>query len=439
MLSYNNKNKYKVCEFKPNYNKQNHYYTKLTFNKPDLKKIPLLDHYSVIGQKTQKEILEMYPEYVITRVLKPYELDHKRDKKDIQNILKPKTNNKNELEYYESDINIIKDKFLTYMYNISKNKFLLVGRNDENKPVIWEGLNRYQSNRNINKYSNELSILENSHIPVSMLTLTYDHDKRSLIEAWKNISKDLHAFRKKLFYTLGYHIPYLWVIEAQKNGYPHIHMLFFGVNYIYYNGTFEDYQKRKKGELTDKSIQSMWNLGFTSVNTTKKGDEIKNPVSYVMKYVRKTWSEWNDEAILTKSLLWTFNKRSFNVSRDFSKYCLSLKKPDKPIIEMIYNPVDLENTVILSKNHYIPKPKKPDNPYMPLTFLVKHNLENNDYGLYECSICYDHVDVKNIDNHLKTHGLADHSLMYVIDIQGHKSKKFTKSKFDLDLKEEIDT
>jgi len=56
MLSYNDKNKYK------DYDKNNSQllnYTKLTFNKHELNKTLLLDHYSVIGQKEKSIINEI--------------------------------------------------------------------------------------------------------------------------------------------------------------------------------------------------------------------------------------------------------------------------------------------------------------------------------------------------------------------------------------------
>jgi hypothetical protein len=43
-----------------------------------------------------------------------------------------------------------------------------------------------------------------------------------------------------------------------------------------------------------------------------------------MKYIRKTWGSWNDEAVLTKAMLWAFNKRTFDVSRKFEDYVKSV-------------------------------------------------------------------------------------------------------------------
>jgi hypothetical protein len=380
MLSLHNKSVNKYYDFNPKTKFKN--FSKLPFNFFETSKLsdtPLLDHYSVIGQKTFSLIQELYPEYDINRVLEPSDLHHERDKKNIQDLLKNKITDKNKLEFYQKDYELIIDKFLTYMSNISKSKFLLVGSGDDNKKIVWEGLNRYQSNRNVNKYSKELDILENANIPACMITLTYDHDKRDLKSAWENVSKDLHAFRKKLFYEIG-KLPYLWVIEAQKSGYPHIHMLLFGTDYVYWNGNYEEYQDRKNGLKTDKSIQSMWGFGFTSVNKTLEGKKVKNPIHYVMKYVRKVWNDWNYEAVLTKSLLWAFNKRSFNVSRNFSQYCMSLKPMDqdhKTFNVELVNPVELIGCVVITKRKFMPKHSKIENPYMPITVLYQNTIIAN--------------------------------------------------------------
>lgn len=407
---------------KDNPEKQN--FTKLPLKNKGTSKLSdsgLLDHHSVIGQNTKKIISELYPEYDITRVIKPMDLNHERDKKTIQDLLKKATNDKNKIEFYDSELNLIEDKFLTYMQNISKSKFLLIGNFDNSdKPVIWEGLNRFQSNRNIDKYSKELEILENADIPAVMVTLTYDHKKRTLIEAWKNIAKDLHAFRKKLFYEIG-KVPYMWVIEAQKSGYPHIHMLFFGKEYIFDNGTWEDYRNREAGITTDKSIQSMWTYGFTSVNRTEEGKEVKNPIHYVMKYVRKTWNDWNEETVLTKSMLWAFNKRSFNVSRDFRTYCDTLKPKETFNVEVVNNPeiLELSTTAIITKKKFIPDEGPEEAPDMPLTFYVDNpNKDKTDYGVtYQCGICEAYLSIKEIMPHWKTHKMKpDKSLMRRIKI-----------------------
>jgi hypothetical protein len=60
------------------------------------------------------------------------------------------------------------------------------------------------------------------------------------------------------------------------------------------------------------------------VNKTASGQNINNPVNYLMKYIRKTWGSWNDEAVLTKAMLWAFNKRTFDVSRKFGEYVKSV-------------------------------------------------------------------------------------------------------------------
>lgn len=417
MLSSYHKSEYKNFAFTSPVN-----FSKSSFNGKTFVKVSphSFNHHSVIAENTFKQIKELYPEYDVSMVLKPDELHHERNKKDIQKILTRSFSPK-QLEYYISDLDLIIEKFLNYMERISSSKFLLVGTSEiSDIPIIWEGLNRFQSNRNINKYSKELSYIENSNIPAVLTTLTYDHDKRSVLEAWHNVAKDFRLFRQKLFYELGYSIPYLWVIEAQKNGYPHIHALFFGVDFLYNNGTFEDYVKRQNGLPTDKSIQSMWGYGFTWVNRTKEGVKIKSPISYLMKYVRKTWAEWSPDTVLTKSLLWLFNKRSFNVSRDFKSFC-ELYNPDISDIPKdtpgeaggLGVSVSLDYSVIIEKAVY--HEVKPVSPVVPVVLpkSLNHVVDNTNCGvMYECHICYSQFDFRGVKSHFKTHGLVPDRLLY---------------------------
>ena len=222
-------------------------------------------------------------------------------------------------------------RFKSQMYWSYTHRKVLTARNRlTNNLVSWEALNRFQSNKNVYKISRELEALESVNPKVVMLTLTYDRDTRTLIEALESVSKDWNRFITRLKIEISkshmipvneVKLPFLRVIEAQpKTGYPHIHALFFGVDWLYYNGSYNEYVLMKNGDKVPKSLESFWKLGFTSVNRTKGKTTVSKPVNYLMSYVRKTWNNWTPDSILTKSLLWAFNKRTFDTSRDLSTW-----------------------------------------------------------------------------------------------------------------------
>ena len=125
------------------------------------------------------------------------------------------------------------------------------------------------------------------------------------------LSKELNVPRKD--------IQYIWVLEAQGNGYPHIHALFLGIDWLFWAGNKQEWINDNPHS---KNLKHFWGWGSVFVNATKEGIGIKNPVSYLMKYIRKTFNPYSNDnkRELTQSLLWAFNKRSWNTSRGLMSY-----------------------------------------------------------------------------------------------------------------------
>ena len=317
----------------------------------------LLDHHSVIQNPVIQEFEDEFTDLEVTSFTKAEFIVREHNGKDIQKLL-DNGFEPGELEYFDihKGPKAITDKFLTYMETCSANrKFLAASlRNGQGeKHIFWEALNRYQSNRNVKPISELLEILSLYNIPSIMLTLTYDPGNRSQRESWELVSKDFNRFLTRLKIEIAkergisvkdLQLPYIRVLEAQhdlngKNyGYAHVHVLFFGVDYLYWNGNHEEYEFVKTGRPIRKSIESFWKLGYTSVNKTASGQNILNPVNYLMKYIRKTWESWNDEAVLTKAMLWAFNKRTFDVSRKFGDYVKSVVQGhvnDQTVYELV--------------------------------------------------------------------------------------------------------
>lgn len=303
----------------------------------------LLDHHSVIQNPLVKEFESDFGNLETTSYTEAEFIVRERNRKEIQKLL-DNGSGPDELEFFDmhKGPKAIVDKFLTYMESCSLNrKFLAASYQNEkgDHNIFWEALNRYQSNRNIKPISELLEILSLYNVPSIMLTLTYDPGNRSQRESWELVSKDFNRFLTRLKIEIAKEremkladlkIPYIRVLEAQHDlngenyGYAHIHVLFFGMDYLYWNGNHEEYEFIKSGHPIRKSIESFWKLGYTSVNKTASGENIRNPVNYLMKYIRKTWGSWNDEAVLTKAMLWAFNKRTFDVSRKFGDYVKSV-------------------------------------------------------------------------------------------------------------------
>jgi len=161
-----------------------------------------------------------------------------------------------------------------------------------------------------------------------MLTLTYDPKKHSLWESWDLSGQHLNSFMTYLKKVMGRQLDYVWVREAQPDtGYCHIHVLVFGIDYLMWNGRWDDYKKVSCRNNGDKTLLSMWKHGLTHVNKTEDGKVVR-PMSYMLKYVRSVWGSGIEEGTsdkvakgnLTRSLLWFFRKRCYGVSRDLNRW-----------------------------------------------------------------------------------------------------------------------
>jgi hypothetical protein len=135
-----------------------------------------------------------------------------------------------------------------------------------------------------------------------LLTITLDPKLfRDKLEMWQ-IRKQQHRFMEGLrliFKRQGRKFPdYLAAVESQKNGNPHLHILFFDCKRI----------------LDWRKIRDLWGLGHIFINRTPKGSKIKYPINYICKYITKTFTDNSKENNLTQSLAWFFGVRSYTYS-----------------------------------------------------------------------------------------------------------------------------
>lgn len=106
------------------------------------------------------------------------------------------------------------------------------------------------------------------------LTLTFADNVTDL----KAANYEFKLFRQRLEYDIGFKALYVAVVEFQKRGAIHYHVLFFNMPYMPAN-----------------RLGGIWGRGFIKVN---KIDEVDNLGAYVCKYMTKT----DDERLLGQKM-----------------------------------------------------------------------------------------------------------------------------------------
>lgn len=135
----------------------------------------------------------------------------------------------------------------------------------------------------------------------SFITLTYKENMKRLDVA----KKDFLLFIKRFKYHYPLFDKYLYVIERQKRGAIHFHIVFFDVPYINF-----------------KIVSDIWGKGFIDIHNVR---DIKNLGSYLTKYLNKREQKENMSGRVwgySKSLLKPKVKvsdLSGDINRDFDK------------------------------------------------------------------------------------------------------------------------
>jgi len=128
------------------------------------------------------------------------------------------------------------------------------------------------------------------------LVLEFDANRFTVDEAWKRVNAEVSRFmealnkaRRRKFKTLR-RLGYVRVLEAHKSGYPHVHIWFPKLNWLW---------GRKK-------LEKLWGNGFVFVKKCTA-----SVAGYVLKYLGKL-KGWSDIAL---AMLWYFRLRLYSVSR----------------------------------------------------------------------------------------------------------------------------
>jgi hypothetical protein len=160
-----------------------------------------------------------------------------------------------------------------------------------------------------------------------LITLTF-YRHYSLVEVWKNVnkwvSKCLHRVRTYLRRRYGVDVFYLWVIECHKDGYPHVHILFWLSKYIP-EWSFEELLSLFQRYWVDDRGNCL--CAFQGIDIKYVGRDVERVKEYILKYLVKDHeSIWAVEVEgglvrvrLCALLIWAFKVRLFGISQKLKR------------------------------------------------------------------------------------------------------------------------
>ena len=132
----------------------------------------------------------------------------------------------------------------------------------------------------------------------------YGNDK---VRMWREVREDVTDLLRNIrrhFKKRGLPMPkYLCTLEGMKQprscGNPHVNIVFFGCRRL----------------MDWRTLLKYWGKGSIRINKTWDGQTVRNPVMYVCKYITKTYANTTADNVLTQSLVWLFNVKSFSSSQ----------------------------------------------------------------------------------------------------------------------------
>ena len=132
----------------------------------------------------------------------------------------------------------------------------------------------------------------------------YGNDKVRMWQEVREDTTDLLRNVRRHFKKRGLPMPkYLCTLEGMKQprscGNPHVNIVFFGCRRL----------------MDWRTLLKYWGKGSIRINKTWDGQTVRNPVMYVCKYITKTYANTTADNVLTQSLVWLFNVKSFSSSQ----------------------------------------------------------------------------------------------------------------------------
>jgi hypothetical protein len=205
------------------------------------------------------------------------------------------------------------NSFLAW-YNLIKSKSRYIMFKKDDKKAIKKLICRYdpiyakkiknRMNWLMYKYGNSNSLL----ITLTLNPSNFRSNKKCM---WETINILLKEFFDNLrIWYKKRNIPfpkYIRCIESMKGriendfvsrGNPHIHICLFGQKW-----------------LSKEIIDNFWPYGWTYIDSTAKGQHVRYPIHYITKYITKTYTTNDPNNTLNQSLVWFFNKNSYDHSK----------------------------------------------------------------------------------------------------------------------------
>jgi hypothetical protein len=172
---------------------------------------------------------------------------------------------------------MIAKEFAKYIEDL-KNKAVVLRSKDD--PSVAFVVRPYKSSRyspaGQKKLSKKIRKQFNGVESGVFLTLTFDPRRVSLISAWANLSslikrtmKYLKTYAQREAKAKGFklNVQYIWVIEVQKNGYPHVHVFYPSIKRL----------------IDVRKIRQVWGVGYVFIEKLE-GVKIGE---YMSKYLSK--------------------------------------------------------------------------------------------------------------------------------------------------------
>jgi hypothetical protein len=238
----------------------------------------------------------------------------------------------------------ISRKFIDYLRWMDSAGLSISGFNNETNKSA--GMNRGMSHRWTTLYRKKLlakfylldEYMKDHPCPVTLMTLTTFHDLKYrdgddsprlaipeafdvLKTSWKKLSMIIRKKDKHGVNIFGLtDIEYIWIVEPQKSGYPHLHVVLF----TDVSEEIQDYIKKKWAEYQAGDYEH-----GAQFEIKQPEESIKSLRNYLMKYIAKGFvstgsrfgeQKWTPAELVFNACVWDGNYRTFQPSRGLQKY-----------------------------------------------------------------------------------------------------------------------
>jgi hypothetical protein len=225
--------------------------------------------------------------------------------------------------------------FVEYLRWMDSAGLLISGFNNRtNKSeLVCKGMSHRWTRLYRNKLLSKLYLVDEyvkeNPTPITLMTLTTFHDLKyrpgddsprlSIPDAFQVLKKSW----KKLSMIIRYQMPgteYIWIVEPQKSGYPHLHVVLFSDVSIGMQDRIKD--RWAKYQAGDYEHGAQFEI-------RQPEESIQSLRNYLMKYIAKGFvstesrfgdHKWTPAELVFNALVWDGNFRTFQPSRGLCRY-----------------------------------------------------------------------------------------------------------------------